>query len=74
MCCLIEAGKLKVCHTNVTKSIVDVQADAGQQGCAFLCGSVCSHAAPVCLWRCVLLCLVRVTIVSIISSGFVTAC
>ena len=44
-----------------------MQADAGQQGHPVLCGSVCSPAAFLCVWCCVLLSLVRVTAVGINS-------
>ena len=44
-----------------------MQADVGQQGCPVLCGSVCSPAASLCVWCCVLLSLVRITNVDINS-------
>lgn len=42
---------------------VVMQTNARQQGCPVLCGSVCGPAASVCVWCCILLSLVRITII-----------
>ncbi len=53
---------------------VAVQVDAGQQSCALLCGGVCSAAACVCVWRCLLLSVVWVTAANIHNNSIAQSC